>query len=115
MSKCGRFETPVYKENGKIIGKPNACSNHIVTYNCTPWNPKIWCDVKVPDGMDPALYNVLNGCWLCNFYTQEFENEYLCKRSFFNGAVRPPCNQVDFISPPANSADEINRSHKPKK
>ena len=60
----------------------NACTNKTVTYDCTPWNPKQWVKPAIPKGMDPGLYNVLNGCWLCNFYRQEEENEYLCSRSF---------------------------------
>ena len=109
MKRCGRFETPVYKQNGQVIGKPNACSNKILTYDCTPWNPKIWDKPAVPPGMDPCLYNVLNGCWLCNFYQQETENEYLCNRSFFSGNILQPCNRSDFFQPPKISADEISK------
>lgn len=85
----------------------NACTNKTVTYDCTPWNPKQWVKPAIPKGMDPGLYNVLNGCWLCNFYRQEEENEYLCSRSFFDGQVRPPCNQPNFFIPPVNSKDII--------
>jgi len=109
MERCGRFQTPVYTKNGKIIGQPNACSNSTITYDCTPWNPKMWDKAKVPAGMDPALYNVLNGCWLCNFLPQEGENQYLCQRSFFNGIYGPPCNKVNFFEPPKISADELSK------
>jgi len=72
---------------------------------CRPWDPEYWNDVKVPQGMDPALYNVINGCWLCNFYIQNNENEYLLRRSFFNGVQGPPCNKPNFFVPPMNSKD----------
>ena len=73
---------------------------------CTPWNPKDWnTPVKVPDGMDPALYNVLNGCWLCNYDKEIMENNYLMERSFFNGIEGPPCNKSSIIIP-KNSKDE---------
>jgi hypothetical protein len=88
--------------------KSNACNNKIVTYDCTPWNPDIWDKAAVPKGMDPALYNVLNGCWLCNFLVQETENSYLCNRSFFNGVEGPPCNKPNLIVPPKNSKDDYN-------
>lgn len=54
--------------------------------------------------MDPGLYNVLNGCWLCNFDKQNLENDYLMDRSFFNGVEGPPCNRP-FIMIPKNSKD----------
>ena len=54
--------------------------------------------------MDPALYNVLNGCWLCNYDKQNLENDYLMDRSFFNGVEGPPCNKP-FIMIPKNSKD----------
>lgn len=83
----------------------NVCANKTITYNCTPWDPKEWVNPAIPKGMDPGLYNVLNGCWLCNFYTQEMDNEYLCNRSFFNGVNNPPCNKPNFFQPPVNSKD----------
>jgi len=54
--------------------------------------------------IDPALYNVLNGCWLCNYDKQNLENDYLMDRSFFNGVEGPPCNKP-FIMIPKNSKD----------
>ena len=54
--------------------------------------------------MDPALYNVLNGCWLCNYEKQNFENDYLMDRSFFNGISGPPCNNYKYLIP-RNSKD----------
>lgn len=57
--------------------------------------------------MDPALYNVLNGCWLCNYDKQNLENDYLMDRSFFNGICGPPCNKPDFFIPPINSKNQL--------
>ena len=57
--------------------------------------------------MDPALYNVLNGCWLCNYDKQNLENDYLMDRSFFNGIIGPPCNRSDFLSIPKNSKNQL--------
>ena len=54
--------------------------------------------------MDPALYNVLNGCWLCNYDKQNLENDYLMDRSFFNGVQGPPCNYFGSLIP-RNSKD----------
>ena len=82
-------------------------------------------DVLPPVDMDPVLYNILNGCWLCNYEQQEFDNQYLCNRNFYYpdpGEVRctsglrvktsgfnpdqiKPCNPYSFI--PKNSADDL--------
>ena len=102
MNNCKRFQSPpvgnsMYKN---VFDYPPSCDS------CTPWNPEAWkTPVKVPDGMDPGLYNVLNGCWLCNFEKQDRENQYLSNRSFFNGPNLKPCNR--FFQTPKNSADEL--------
>lgn len=74
--------------------------------SCTPWDPKKWGKVEVPKNMDPCLYNVLNGCWLCNYDKQNLENDYLMDRSFFNGNYGPPCNRIEPFSIPQNSKDD---------
>ncbi len=79
--------------------------NNYYCDSCTPWDKKYWGKVEVPKNMDPALYNVLNGCWLCNFEKQNMENDYLMDRSFFNGIYGPPCNKTTFVLPPQNSKD----------
>jgi len=75
--------------------------------SCTPWDKKFWDKIKVPKDMDPCLYNVLNGCWLCNYEKQNMENDYLMDRSFFNGVYGPPCNKPNFFIPPKNSKDQL--------
>ena len=74
--------------------------------SCTPWNKMYWGKVKVPENMDPALYNVLNGCWLCNFDKQNLENDYIMDRSFFNGDCGAPCNKVEPFDRPRDSRDQ---------
>ena len=80
----------------------NACSTTIPTSTCAPWKPENWVE---PNVSDPALYNWLNGCQLCNFEKMENENHYLCNRAFYNGAVGAPCNKPNFFLPPKNSKD----------
>ena len=77
---------------------------------CTPWDKKYWGEAFKKRDIDPALSNWLNSCTLCNFYIHEEENSYLCDRSFYNGVVRPPCNNPNFLSLPKNSADELCRT-----
>jgi hypothetical protein len=78
---------------------------------CTPWDKKYWKQSIEPTQIDPALSNWLNGCTLCNFYIHEEENNYLCNRSFYNGEVRPPCNNPNFLAHPKNSVDEFYKNH----
>lgn len=62
----------------------NACNTKILTFNCNPIEKEYWKkQPKLPNNMDPTFYNVIYGCWLCNFNTQETENKYICNRSFF--------------------------------
>lgn len=83
----------------------NACNNKIVTIDCNPANKKFWKYPALPEGMNPVYYNVMNGCWLCNYAEQETENQRLCNRSFFNGVIKPPCN---YLYPePVNSNDRL--------
>ena len=77
---------------------------------CTPWDKKYWNQSMEPTQIDPALSNWLNGCTLCNFYIHEEENSYLCNRSFYNGEIKPPCNNPNFLAFPKNSADELGKS-----
>lgn len=98
---------------------------------CTPWDKKYWDESMRTTSidhflisqsenkkcshykfekriyMDPALQNWLNSCTLCNFYIHEEENSYLCDRSFYQGVVKPPCNNPNFLATPKNSADEL--------
>jgi len=74
---------------------------------CTPWDKKYWGQSLQKRDIDPALSNWLNSCTLCNFYIHEEENNYLCNRSFYNGAVKSPCNNPNFLVLPINSADEL--------
>jgi hypothetical protein len=88
-----------------VFDKPTLCGS-----DCVPWNHKLWeTPVVVPPNMDPALFNVLNGCWMCNFEKQDLENNYLCSRNF-DIDPRVPCNKLG--PSPINSADEICRSRK---
>ena len=77
---------------------------------CVPWDKKFWGDAMKDTQMDPALSNWLNGCLLCNFYKQDEENGYLCNRSFYNGVIKPPCNNPNFLNIPKNSADELHKN-----
>lgn len=77
---------------------------------CTPWDKKYWKQSVEPTQIDPALSNWLNGCTLCNFYIHEEENSYLCNRSFYNGEIKPPCNNPNILAFPKNSADELGKS-----
>lgn len=88
-------------------GIPTIQQYNYVCDSCTPWDRKAWGNVKVPEGMDPCLYNVLNGCWLCNFDKQNMENDYLMDRRFFNGIMGPPCNLTGNKFVPRNSKDEF--------
>ncbi len=46
-----------------VFDKPTLCGS-----DCVPWNHKLWeKPAVVPPNMDPVLYNVLNGCWMCIF------------------------------------------------
>lgn len=101
--RCQRF----CQNNNK-----NACANSIITYDCTPWDKKYWAVALQPTPIDPALYNWLNGCWMCNYYKQEQENQYLCNRSFYNGEIKAPCNAPNIIVPPINSADQLAKKYK---
>ena len=78
--------------------------------SCVPWDHTLWnSPVIVPPNMDPALYNVLNGCWLCNFEKQDKENNYIFDRSF-DVKINPPCNQCQSF--PINSSDQLYQIHK---
>ena len=92
--RCPRFINP----------QANACSTRVVTSSCAPWKPSNWVE---PNISDPALYNWLNGCQLCNFDKMENENQYICNRAFYNGEVRAPCNRPNFFMPPLDSKDVI--------
>lgn len=70
----------------------NACNNKIVTYDCNSANTKYWNKPALKKDEDPVYYNVMNGCWLCNYSKIEQENEFICNRQFFSGNILPPCN-----------------------
>lgn len=91
--------------------KTNACATKMATIDCTPWNKKNWDVAVQPTRIDPTLHNWLNSCYLCNFYTQEQENQYLCNRAFYNGEVRAPCNRPVYNVAPVNSADELKKMY----
>ena len=82
MDRCPRFQEC----------KNNACALHMETYNCNPGERKYWGKPALPKNTDPVLYNVLNGCWSCNHYVMEKQNQILCNRQFFDGVNYPPCN-----------------------
>ena len=75
--------------------------------SCTPWDKKYWGKIKVANKMDPALYNVLNGCWLCYYDKQNMENDYIMDRSFFGIDIPKPCNRFTMLPLPKNSKDDL--------
>jgi hypothetical protein len=90
----------------------NACENKIATVNCNPGDKKYWKYPALEKNVNPVYYNVMNGCWLCNFLVQETENQMLCNRSFFNGVVRPPCNLLSFHSKNSNDYLGLTKANK---
>ena len=36
----------------------------------------------------------MNGCWMCNYTFQQYENEALCNRQFFSSNIQTPCNKI---------------------
>ena len=83
-NRCPRFENC----------KNNACKNKIITYNCNPANKEYWNYPAIKQGEDPVNYNVMNGCWMCNYTFQQYENEALCNRQFFSSNIQTPCNKI---------------------
>ena len=80
----------------------NACSNKIVTYDCNPADKHYWNKPALRKGEDPVYYNVMNGCWICNYTKIENENELLCNRQFFSGNILPPCNYINLMNTKLN-------------
>ena len=90
----------------------NACNTKVATIDCNPGNKKYWKYPALPQGMNPVYYNVMNGCWLCNFAEQETENQRLCNRSFFNGLIKPPCNYLYPEPKNSNNLLHLTKSYK---
>jgi hypothetical protein len=79
---------PMSINNNNYQGS-NACNTNFVYSNCNPLNRSQWKyqTNKVPQGMDPTYFNVMNSCWICNNAQEIAENQYLCNRNFFSGAT----------------------------
>ena len=108
QERCHSLKNYGYLSNGHVLHNDmqnwNACASNIKTQNCNPLHFQGMEPAK-PKDMDPVLYNILNGCWLCNYEQQEFDNQYLCNRNFYYPEQIIPCNPYSFI--PKNSADEL--------
>jgi hypothetical protein len=80
---CHKF----HNDNDKCGG---ACEIGIKTLPCNPTDRKQWFKHKLPEGLDPVLSNIYNGCWICNINPQQEDNQKLCRRNFFDGPNIPP-------------------------
>ena len=73
--------------------KTNACNLRIRTVNCNPSDPQNWFQynaVAENPKVDPVMYNIYNGCWLCQYEPQQTENNILCQRQFFDKNIQTP-------------------------
>lgn len=85
MDNCKKCH--VFNEPSNCAG---ACDLGIKTVNCNPENRKEWFKHKLPVGLDPVLSNIYNGCWICNINPQQYDNQKLCKRNFFDSPKIAP-------------------------
>jgi len=74
----------------------NACNTFLKGDCCNPNNPENWSQ-EIPNDIDPAVWNVKNGCYICNINHRQIENSKLCNRSFFSGPNLPLCNPFSFL------------------
>ena len=70
--------------------KSNACNSKMLTINCGPGNKNLWYSRQLPNGLDPVLSNIYNGCWLCNNEPAQSVNSKLCNRNFYDGYTEIP-------------------------
>lgn len=91
----------------------NACNTVMRTTPCDPNNKCNWFKHKLPQGLDPVLSNIYNGCWMCNYEPEQCWNSKLCDRNFFNGYVANPCQvakDVDIESKMKHLGTRLNRN-----
>lgn len=121
------MNTPIfaknYGNNGSDFQGSNACNTNFVYSNCNPLDRTQWKyqTNKVPQGMDPTYFNVMNGCWICNNAQEIAENQYLCNRNFFSGPFSFDMRQFGTSNneiikqvpmlPPGNAYRNVNYHH----
>lgn len=90
MDKCNPNQS-CYKYCDK-----NACNLKLKTENCDPGNRDLWFKNKLPEGLDPVLSNIYNGCWSCNHEPMQSNNNKLCNRQFMDLNVQPPYAHIEL-------------------
>ena len=89
---CDKFKSPSY----------NTCNIKIKTLPCNPTDTELWCN-QLPlneyGGNNEVIKsNIVNGYWQCNFEELDEDNNYLCRRKFFDGVESIPYNYVNDVN-----------------